>query len=80
MTVKKLIQALQGLPEDMQVMLSQPSGCYWRRTLAGEISEIQHATIAPSAYYNQALVVENPEDADDPNDDEDPLQEVILLS
>lgn len=80
MTVGELIESLKQHPQDMQVVMSYPSGDYWGRVLAKGTDEydIQPGYVTWSDYHSQWKV---DLDADDREDEEAPEGiEVLILN
>lgn len=76
LTVKQLKDILERFPDDLPVMIKQPTGNYWGHILAGCIkhqSDVDIAQINFSLYHHGWKVEE-----DKPEEDEETM-EVLLL-
>lgn len=70
MKVKELIEHLRHCDDEMEVMVSFPSGDYWGRTLARQVKTLEGANVKLSEYHGCLKVL----DFDDGDS-----QEVVLL-
>ena len=75
MTVKELIEELQGFDGDMEVKFSYNSGDYWRTTLAEDICQIDTHYVKYSSYHRTNKLISEHDDTED-----DDVQTVVLLS
>ena len=56
MTVKELIEALQGFDESMEVGFEHPSHDYWRSVLITKVEDLEEGYAQYSAYHYQLAV------------------------
>ena len=75
MKVKELIEHLQHCDDEMEVMVSFPSGDHWRRTLARPVKTVDGANVKQSEYHGCLKVL----DFYDGDFDDGDSQEVVLL-
>ena len=75
MTVKELIEELQGFDGDMEVKFSYNSGDYWRTTLAEDVRQIDTHYVKYSGYHRTNKLISEHDDTED-----DDVQTVVLLS
>lgn len=75
MKVKELIEHLQHCDDEMEVMVSFPSGDYWHRTLARPVKTVEGANVKQSEYHGCLKVL----DFYDGDFDDGDSQEVVLL-
>jgi len=73
MTVKELIDRLSKLDPDDEVRIAQPTHCYWRRTMAVEISQVNHQLVEHSDYYEGDIL------RGDEDDEEEDDEMVVLI-
>lgn len=58
MKVKELIEHLQHCDDEMEVMVSFPSGDYWSRTLARPVKTLEGANVKLSEYHGCLKVLD----------------------
>lgn len=52
MTVKELIEKLSHFDPDDEVRIAQPTHCYWKRTLAANVRNVNIKEVEHSDYYS----------------------------
>ena len=73
MTVKEIRERLEGMDEDLQVLMAYPSGDYWRTVIAGKIDTVETCRVEWSQYHGKFVLPK--EGKDEPEDGE----EVVVL-
>lgn len=74
MTVKELIEHLQGMDQGATVHFAHGAGDYWRTTVAPTIRRVEEGRVSHSGYHEKSVLI----DEDDKRYDE--ATEVVVLS
>lgn len=81
MTVNELRELLEDFPGDMPVVFAHPSHDYWRRELAGPVTNAEFGNVKWSEYHDQwATIDESDRDDDDiPLDDDPEVSRAVVI-
>ncbi len=77
MTVKELIETLQGYPEDAVVHIAQPTHNHWQNVAAPVLDHVGQCDVAFSEYLRQPQVL--PEGFD-PEEQDGETEWVVVLA
>ena len=64
MRKSELMQLLEGVPDDADIRIDQPTHDYWRRHLATDISAVDEVKVKASAYHDDRDVIQSDDDWD----------------
>jgi|694.fasta_scaffold108868_3 hypothetical protein len=78
MTVKELIEKLEGFDPQMEVEFAYNYGDHWRTEVAKHITEVDEGAVTYSDYHRMNKVVDGREDDDEEEYDKDEKMVVLL--
>ena len=64
MTVKELMESLEGFDPNMEVKFAYNFGDYWKTEVANNIRDVDEGTVKYSSYHRMDKVVDDEEDDD----------------
>lgn len=74
MTVRELKEKLEGLDDNLEVLMAYPSGDYWRTIIAETICTVETCQVEWSDYHSRFVL---PKEGKEP--EEDGKESVVLI-